>query len=107
MNDLEAENLEMSNTIDKLNQEFKTELGGVETEIDGITSELDNLKTDLDEAKINLDDIQERNHAFKYTLSSGTGAVRQGTRVKFNSRSYGSGVSNGVFTAPIGKNLIY
>ena len=111
----------MSNTIDKLDGDLKTkigevqrdlgevkdDLGEVQTEIDGIGSELDKVQTDVAVARIDLDDVQELNYAFKYYVSSGSGAVKPSTVVNFNSQVYGSGVSNGVYTAPIGNVLIY
>ena len=86
MNDLEAEKLKMSNTIDKLEQELKTEIG---------------------EVKENLNDVQEKNFAFKYRVGSGTGAVKQYEIVKFDTQVYGTGVEDGVFTAPIAYLIIY
>ena len=87
--------------------EVKEDLGEVQTEIDGLTSELDQVKTDVDDARTDIDDVQERNHAFKYYVSSSSGAVKSSTTVNFDSRVYGEGVNNGIYTAPIGNDLIY
>ena len=56
------------------------------------------------ELRTDLDDVQEKNFAFKYRVGSGSGAVKQTEIVKFDTRVYGTGVEDGVFTAPIGNN---
>ena len=69
-----------------------------------LKTEIDEVKADLGEVQTNLDDVQERNYAFKY---SGASKVEKNKIVNFNSRVYGEGVNNGVYTAPIGKYFIY
>ena len=74
-----------------------------------LKNEIGEVKDDLSDAKTNLDDLQERNYAFKYYVSTSvwTDAVKKGTIVNFDSQDYGSGVSNGQYSAPIGNNFIY
>jgi len=67
-----------------------------------VTSDLEKVKTDVKNARIDIDDVQERNHAFKYYVyNNNYGAVKSGTIVNFDRKSYGSGVVNGIYTAPI------
>jgi len=54
------------------------------------------------ELRTDLDDVQERNFAFKYYIGNSTEAIKSKTVVKFDKQDYGTGVVDGVFTAPIG-----
>ena len=69
-----------------------------------LKTEIAEVKADLVEVQTDLDDVQEQNYAFKY---SGASRVEEKKIVNFNSRVYGEGVNNGVYTAPIGKYFIY
>ena len=55
--------------------------------------------------KEDLSDVQEKNFAFRYRVGSGSGAVKQGEIVKFDTQMYGTGVEDGVYIAPIGNNF--
>jgi len=97
---------ELKTEIDEIESELvnvKTDLNDAETDINGMRSELDQVKTDIDDARTDIDDVQERNYAFKYYVSSSVrlGAVKKGAIVNFDSRNYGSGVTNGQYSAPI------
>ena len=85
--------LELRNEIDDL-QEKNLE---IETDIDNLR------KTDL-ELRTHVDDVSEKNYAFKYRVGNGIGAIISYETVKFDTRVYGSGVVDGVYTAPIGNN---
>jgi len=79
--------------------QLKGEIGELEAQTE---NELNQVNTQLASHNQRLDDVQEVNYSFKYYPSSKE-AVRQGTRVKFDTKVYGSGVdSTGLFTAPIG-----
>ena len=66
---------------------------------------IDCIESEIQEIHLNLDDVQEKNFAFKFQAGSGTDAVKQGKNVKFDTQIYGTGVQDGVYTAPIGNNF--
>ena len=74
--------------------------------VDSLEDGLEELKTKVNDLEAeNLENIQENNFAFKFQITSSTNKVKQGKIVKFDKPIHGTGIEDGVFTAPIGNNL--
>ena len=90
LTELQAENLEMSRVQSESKQQYNE-----------LKSNVDCIESEIQEINLNLADVQERNFAFKYRVGYYKDAVKTDQIVKFDTQIHGTGVGDGVFTAPI------